>query len=491
MFNSIFKNIDDKCNPVMLKELRQSVNGKSFRLLLDLLIVVLFITLYVTLFFINENPFTAGKNLFLIFYLILSIGVLLVIPSLIGTRFFDERKKKTMELLYTSTISPKSIIIGKYLSGVVLTLQFLSICLPFMVICYLMRGIDIFTILTYILIMFILFQPILMFAIFFSTLPISLMLFRGLLFGSCVYLASFIFTLVTSSLTAFSIINIQDLKFIIILSLISTEITLFLFLLALIPISSKPSNRVMPVRIFFLFVFVFNMILCYFFKALNASMIFLSIYYVLSILGILISCSEREEYNYRILKDIPKNFLKRFFFFPFYTGAVNGMTFFSLSSLATILLFFILILNNPKYNTIMEDNFIFTVIAFSGYSFMISLIAFILKKYFFKKYFSRIPTSAYAIILFFLSFFIPLILILITVPVKQYRIENIQVFFIATPIGCIFDNTFKVSLILNSFLTLIALIVFIFYIISAFLKFNRVEDNLLKQTLNDSKNTNE
>ena len=50
--------------------------------------------------------------------------------------------KKFFILLFITTIKPRSIIVGKMLAAVMLTMMIFSACLPFLTFTYFLRGID-------------------------------------------------------------------------------------------------------------------------------------------------------------------------------------------------------------------------------------------------------------------------------------------------------------------------------------------------------------
>jgi len=68
------------------------------------------------------------------------------VPAYAGIRLSLERHCTDIDLLFVTAITPGAIVRGKYLAAMALTLLIFSACMPFMVLTYLLRGIDLPTI---------------------------------------------------------------------------------------------------------------------------------------------------------------------------------------------------------------------------------------------------------------------------------------------------------------------------------------------------------
>ena len=75
------------------------------------------------------------------------VAAYIFIPIYIGVRTMMERISINADLQYISIMSPQKIIWGKVLSSVYLIVLFYSAAVPFLVFSYLLRGIDLPTIL--------------------------------------------------------------------------------------------------------------------------------------------------------------------------------------------------------------------------------------------------------------------------------------------------------------------------------------------------------
>ena len=73
---------------------------------------------------------------------ILMFTCMIFVPLYSGGRMSLERSNADMDLLYVTTLSPGAIVRGKYLTATALTLLIFSASMPFMILTYLLRGID-------------------------------------------------------------------------------------------------------------------------------------------------------------------------------------------------------------------------------------------------------------------------------------------------------------------------------------------------------------
>lgn len=136
-------------NPVTLKELRQMVRS---RLVSGGLIAHLFLQLaVVALVVLASKDIVAdlfgeglGKVVFGVSAAMLALMALLAIPSFIGTRLAAERNAAKLDLQFITVLAPTQFIDGKIAAAGIITLLFASTSLPFMMLAYLLRGVDVF-----------------------------------------------------------------------------------------------------------------------------------------------------------------------------------------------------------------------------------------------------------------------------------------------------------------------------------------------------------
>jgi ABC-type transport system involved in multi-copper enzyme maturation permease subunit len=140
--------VDDRINPIVVKELRQAVQSRFVTVVIILFLAVELVAIGLFLLASEDigSDFEAGRNVFGVLQGILLAVCLLFVPLYTGIRLAAERSETNVDLLFITTIRPSSIIWGKFLAGMVVTVLIYSACAPFMVLTYLLRGIDLPTI---------------------------------------------------------------------------------------------------------------------------------------------------------------------------------------------------------------------------------------------------------------------------------------------------------------------------------------------------------
>ena len=135
--------LDDSLNPVAVKELRQAARGQF---LLGILLLFLVIQLAIVGFPLagleHETNFHLGRSIFQTLFGFLLGTCMMVIPGYTGYRMSQERTDKDMDLLFVTTLTPNSIILGKFLGSMAVAILIYSTVLPFMTLTYFLRGID-------------------------------------------------------------------------------------------------------------------------------------------------------------------------------------------------------------------------------------------------------------------------------------------------------------------------------------------------------------
>ncbi len=141
--------IDDWINPIVVKELRQAVKSRliAVMMLLFLGVQVLIVAVFLTFEDLagggpQGNP-RAGHELFMVLQAIMLGTCMVLIPAYSAVRLSNERSDTNVDLLFISTLRPTSIIAGKFFSALVLAMLVFGCCAPFMTFTYLLRGIDI------------------------------------------------------------------------------------------------------------------------------------------------------------------------------------------------------------------------------------------------------------------------------------------------------------------------------------------------------------
>lgn len=140
--------LDDRVNPVLVKELRQAVqsNFVTVLLLVYLLIEILAMMLAVLFDHSLTSSLHAGGDVFMTMDTILLSTCLLFVPTYAGIRLAAERADQNVDLMFITTITPGAVIWGKAFTALAITLLIVCVCAPFMMMTYLLRGIDLPTI---------------------------------------------------------------------------------------------------------------------------------------------------------------------------------------------------------------------------------------------------------------------------------------------------------------------------------------------------------
>ena len=473
MFKKLPAKIDDNLNPILVKELRQVVNGNSLISIMSLGSVVMFIMLLIQLM-MNDYNMEAGKNLYDFILLTLSIVLLIIIPAQESNKFLNEQKNKSMELLYSSTITPFGIFWGKYLTINVIALQIYSLALPYMTISYLLRGIDIFQIFLYNILLFIAMQPIISFSIFAASLRVSKVIFNlvmaGVLFGYMSLCVSVFSTLSRAN----AIFSGASAFMLALFTVVALEVTGFFVSLGVCAISSSPSNRAFSPRLYIAVSFIVNSIVMTILNLLLPSGVLSGsdldglnigvymIYFLLGLAGMLIASNERTEYNYRILSQIPRGVFKRIFVFPFFSGMANGMLFsFGLTFMLIIFIGGFKYLTSSGSLPSWDKKFLVGLAGVFLYTFSVSVWGYIIKKKWLGEKFPNVPATAYSLLFIFVSLIIPFFLSILSVGLVAFDEEKMAVYFILSFAGVFFDNIRYIALAADSIIALISLI-FIF-----------------------------
>ena len=136
-------------NPILVKEARQALRSRQFRRTFFLMLVAGWAWSLLGLAAIGPAVYYSadGPPMFYVYYLILAFPLLVVAPYTTFHSLSTERQDRTYELVSITALSPRQILSGK-IGGVALQMMvYLSAIFPCLAFTYLLRGLDIFTIL--------------------------------------------------------------------------------------------------------------------------------------------------------------------------------------------------------------------------------------------------------------------------------------------------------------------------------------------------------
>ncbi len=135
------RSLDNRMNPIVVKELRQISRGKFLTvILIGFLFTQLTVTGVVT--FYSRGSANPGPQLYLALLRFLTGICAVLIPAYAGFRLAKESSDSNKDLLFISTLKPASIVWGKTLSAALLAALIYSVSMPFILMTYILRGID-------------------------------------------------------------------------------------------------------------------------------------------------------------------------------------------------------------------------------------------------------------------------------------------------------------------------------------------------------------
>ncbi len=340
-------------NSILLYELRQGVRNRSVLVAIMLYLTAmtaLTATTYigdisvdalldngvfnVNIFYVDFNG-TPNEQLVEALYLLFYGVTSLVLIGFGAVKIVFERMNG--DLLYTTTLTPGRIVWGKFLLGIVISLLFGSMTLPFLTVAWLGRGIDIHGLFIVFLFVFALIQMhyASTLAMFAGAMTIGGVLARLLPWLIVQILLYFLAVLIFS--TTFG--SEPDVEM---YGLLTAPVVLcsVAYLLATAQFAPETANRMFGVRVgltILFAVFTTGMFVCFVLDggALTGDGIsewfallfvypFFALWMLVPYLFLIFIC-ERPECSNRQRQRIPKSWIGRLIVFPFYSGVANAM----------------------------------------------------------------------------------------------------------------------------------------------------------------------
>jgi hypothetical protein len=342
--------LDDWFNPIVVKELRQAVNGKFVAAVLMLLLVIQLAALGIYIIATGDfsSRVTAGRDAFMILQTILQAVCLLFVPAYTGVRLALERSDHNVDLLFVTTIKPVAIIGGKLFSALTITVLIFSACMPFMVFTYWLRGIDLPSIFVLLALSFLEVVVCIQLATFIASIP-SGRIFKVLLTVGVLIIFLYVFGMaVTGSfylLTSGVGSRLGSWDFwgpaaaVLVIGLAVMGLLFFASVALITPISA---NRAVAVRAYVTVVWlvsgIFSAIMAYVDRDDGA----LAVWGILSALvfsgGFFVAVSEREKLGPRVTRAIPKGAGQRVLAFLLFSGGASGVAWSALMSALTFVI---------------------------------------------------------------------------------------------------------------------------------------------------------
>ena len=452
--------INDRLNPIVVKELRQAVQGKFLVVVIICFLCVQLLTM--GLFLVIDKSvaesFDGGLKIFRVLVSNLLMTCLLCIPAYTGIRLANERVDANVDLLFITTLRPRSIIWGKFLAGLVITVLLYSACMPFMTFTYLLRGIDLPSIFVLLTFDFLVVAVGIQSAILVACIPAN-RVFRVIL-----GVGWFVIVLIlVNIITVFSLLLIEfgigsqldSWQFWRgALGMLVSGLTLIgiFALLSIALISPLSANRALPVRIFVTAVWLLTGIVAVIWSIGVDDFIPIWVWggshILLHSIGLFIAISEREHLGWRVRRTIPRRWLLRPPAFLFYSGAAGGVAWSSLIMAMTILSMIGWLLAFPHMETGNEMIHIAAAAVLGLYVFSYVLAASLIRRTFLADRVTNAYTWVIALILLGITTtIVPLILFFVY---SEWN-EN---WLVASPLGSILFSESEVvpfSLIISIF----------------------------------------
>ena len=344
--------IDDWLNPIVVKELRQAMNGKFVASALLVLLAVQLIALGLILVSGGDfsSSMTAGRDAFMILQAILLAVSLLFVPAYTGARLALERSDANVDLLFITTIRPVAIVWGKLFSALVVTVLIFSACMPFLVFTYWLRGIDLPSIFVMLSICFLEVAVCINLATLIACLPtgrvlkillslVSLFIFLSMFWSTVVGTSFWLLRLgIGTKLATWEFWEPATTVLLIVGAVIGLLFSCSTALLT--PVSA---NRAMPVRTFITVTWLGSGLVSTIVSIVDHSDVAIAVWALLSAIifsgAFFVAVSERDSLGARVLRLIPTSAVRRRFAFFFFSGAANGIAWAAASTILTLAAF--------------------------------------------------------------------------------------------------------------------------------------------------------
>ena len=139
----------ERLNPILVKEARQALKSRQFLITFTLLLTFGWAWSILGVALLSPGVYFApgGRFMLIGYYLVLAAPVLIIVPFSAFRSLASEREDGTFELLSITSLSSRQIVTGKLGSAILQMLVYYSALAPCIAFTYLLRGVDIVTIL--------------------------------------------------------------------------------------------------------------------------------------------------------------------------------------------------------------------------------------------------------------------------------------------------------------------------------------------------------
>ncbi|HEU0177764.1 MAG TPA: hypothetical protein VFV58_26175 [Blastocatellia bacterium] len=347
----------DRINPIVIKELRQAVQSRFvISMLLTLLAVQLVaIGIYILASGASLFSFDAGRQSFLMLFGILQVIGTVFVPLYTGARLAAERSDINVDLLFITTIKPRSVIAGKMFAAMTLTALIYSACMPFMAFTYFLRGIDLPSIFISLAIGFVAVVACAQVAVFVALIPVNraFKVIFGLVALVIFGIAYFATMGGVSSLVNYGVGGTGFRQTMIAMSVVICFLVGLFFVMSVALIKPVASNRALPVRLFITAAWLLTGVAAVADGMIEDSSVPLILWLVgfeiVFALSLFAAVSERDRPGRRVLRSIPKSLFGRARAFFFFSGAANGVAWASVMIVLTLAAAWVWVKSFPRH----------------------------------------------------------------------------------------------------------------------------------------------
>lgn len=334
----------DRINPIVIKELRQAVQS---RFVIATLLTLLSVQLAaIGIYILASGPslygFDAGRQAFLMLFGILQVIGTIFVPLYTGARLASERSDVNVDLLFITTISPRSVIAGKMFAAMTMTALIYSACMPFMAFTYFLRGIDLPSIFISLGVGFAAVVACAQLAVFVACVSVNraFKIILGLIALAIFGMVYFGTMAGVSEIAGRGVVGRDFWEVMTVMSAVICFLVGLFFVMSVALIMPAASNRAAPVRLFITGAWLLAGLV-----AGLSSMIedyswpmgfWLVAFEIVFALALFAAVSERDRPGGRVLRSIPKSMLGRARAFFFYSGAANGVAWISMIIVLTL-----------------------------------------------------------------------------------------------------------------------------------------------------------
>jgi hypothetical protein len=141
------ENTSDWLSPMVVKEIRQMTRGREFHYSFSAGLMVSLAIAFYGAAASTAGDGTTGAGTFTALMVCLTLLGMLVVPIAAFSALRTERLEQTLELVTITALSPRRVVVGKLMAQAVKLVALFSALAPFMAMSFLLGGIDFFTIL--------------------------------------------------------------------------------------------------------------------------------------------------------------------------------------------------------------------------------------------------------------------------------------------------------------------------------------------------------